>query len=386
MTIPSAMEAEALQPRLNFLHREEVLVQAWKKASIHIRYHNWFSDTLELDWISVNLPQFLDGISSTLRSPESWRSDPIRIVPAPKTQPGWETTAASEWKPPRDVRLRPLAHVTLRDQVVATAIMQCLADRVETLQGDPRVDVGRVEDRIKVVSYGNRLFCDKDEYDGRTLRHRWGSAKLYRKYFQDYRTFLARPENVARGLIEDAASNPVDSSHQRPFIVCTDLSRFYDRVRPALMHQALDALCHGSEEESFFAFTKSVLRWQWHPRDKQHVERYADGELTGFSEEVSLPQGLVAAGFLANVVLLGLDERVVGHFGQEIASGICLHDVCRYVDDIRLVVNVADDVEFETVGKQVCEWLQGMIDETAPGLQLEETKTKTIGFGESAHN
>ena len=46
------------------------------------------------------------------------------------------------WEPVkkgRDLaRLRPLAHVRLADQVVATALMLCLADRVETLQGDPR--------------------------------------------------------------------------------------------------------------------------------------------------------------------------------------------------------------------------------------------------------
>lgn len=36
------------------------------------------------------------------------------------------------------MELRPLAHVSLRDQVVTTAIMLCLADLVETLQGDPR--------------------------------------------------------------------------------------------------------------------------------------------------------------------------------------------------------------------------------------------------------
>ena len=378
------MWPETLQPRLGFLQREEVLVQAWKKASAHIRYHNWFSDTLELDWTSVNLPQFLGGISSTLQSPEIWQSDPIRLILAPKTQPGWETTATSDWKPPRNVRLRPLAHVTLRDQVVATAIMQCLADRVETRQGDPRVDVARVEDRTKVVSYGNRLFCDTDEHDGNVLRHRWGSAKLYRKYFQDYRTFLARPESVARGLIEDAARDAGTYSNQRPFIVCTDLSKFYDRVHPALLHQALDTLSHGSEEAPFFAFAKSMLRWRWHPSDRQQVKQYAGSELTGFSEEVSLPQGLVAAGFFANVVLLSLDERVIDNVGEEIASGICLHDMCRYVDDIRLVVSVADEIETETVGKQVCEWLQEMIDEEAPGLQLEKTKTKTIGFGESA--
>ena len=106
-----------LRPRLRFLRREEVLVQAWKKAAGHIRYHNWFSDTLELDWITINLPDFLRDVAAFMESPRLWRNDPIRIVPAPKAQPGWKTTTSSGWEPPRgspDVPLRPLAHVTLK--------------------------------------------------------------------------------------------------------------------------------------------------------------------------------------------------------------------------------------------------------------------------------
>ena len=71
---------------------------------------------------------------------------------------------------------------SLADQVVATALMLCLADRVETRQGDPRQSTRDQESRRQVVSCGNRLFCDAI---GSELRHRWGSAKLYRDYYQD---------------------------------------------------------------------------------------------------------------------------------------------------------------------------------------------------------
>ena len=354
-------------------------MQAWKKASGYIRYHNWFSDTLELDWTTVNLPDFLADIASALKSPGAWQNDAIRIVPAPKTQPGWSPTAASEWRHPEDVPLRPLAHMSLKDQVVATALMLCLADRVETLQGDPRIDFKRPENRKKVVSYGNRLFCDTDDHDGKTLRHRWGSAKLYRKYFQDYRTFLKRPERVARELIEGAAKN-MDSPPGLPFIVCTDLSKFYDRVRPDLMVEALAELSDEPEEQSLFSLAGSLLKWQWDPDDRSEVERYEnDGNLVGFSDEVVLPQGLVAAGFFANVVLLGLDRRVIECFGREVMPGIRLHDSCRYVDDIRLVVSTADAIDPDVLGRQVCEWLQGLMDEEAPGLMIEGRETKTDG-------
>ncbi len=377
--------SDPLQPRLSVLRREDVLVQAWKKASAYIRYHNWFSDTLELDWTSVNLPDFIASIAVTLTSANPWHNDRIRIVPAPKVQPGWQATAASDWMPPSDVPLRPLAHVTLRDQVVATAILLCLADRIETRQGDPRVDINRTEHRKTVVSYGNRLFCDTDQNDD-SQRHRWGSTKLYRKYFQDYRTFLARPETVARELIREAAEHAPSSSRRRPFIVCMDLSKFYDRVRPALLTRALDALSSGPEERSFFAFASSMLRWRWHPSDIPEVKQYeTEGQLTGFSDEVSLPQGLVASGFFANVVLLELDELAIVQFDREIMPGIYLHDFCRYVDDIRLVVSTAEPTDAAGhIGCVVRKWLQGLIDEAAPELQLNMGKTKTVGFGEGS--
>ena len=156
------MVPQQLEPSLELLREEYVLVQAWKKTASHIRYHNWFSDTLALDRAAVNLPVFLSELRKRLQSPESWQNDPLRIVPAPKSQ-RWKVREGV-WGPVEkgatSARLRPLAHVSLADQVLATALMLCLADRVETLQGDPRRPVRDQESRRQVVSYGNRLFCD----------------------------------------------------------------------------------------------------------------------------------------------------------------------------------------------------------------------------------
>lgn len=37
----------SLVPTIECLADETVLIQAWKKTSSYIRYHNWFSDTLD---------------------------------------------------------------------------------------------------------------------------------------------------------------------------------------------------------------------------------------------------------------------------------------------------------------------------------------------------
>ena len=315
---------EQLEPRLELLREEYVLVQAWKKTASYIRYHNWFSDTLALDRAAVNLPAFIGELRERLQSSESWQNDPLRIVPAPKSQ-RWRVREGV-WEPvtirATSTRLRPLAHVSLADQVVATALMLCLADRVETLQGDPRRPGRDQESRRQVVSYGNRLFCDAT---GGELRHRWGSAKLYRGYYQDYRAFLSRPEVAAESI--PAAEG------QRVYVVHADLRQFYDRVRPDLLSAAIDRVRRDGDDPAFFSLATSLLDWGWHSRDERDVRMYAEqAELEDFTR-VALPQGLVASGFFANVVLLSFDEALREAIGTEIVSGILLADACRYVDD-----------------------------------------------------
>jgi len=181
------MTHDVLTPVLDCLQKEYVLVQAWKKTSNYIRYHNWYSDTLALDRATANLPEFIAELKRSLEAHEEWKNNPLRLVLAPKSQV-WEVAEDQTWQLAKDsdgkkpdkggddkLRMRPLAHVDLRDQVVATAVMLCLANRVETRQQDPRINFEKDELRKRVVSYGHRLFCDKEEQE---LHHRWGSAKL----------------------------------------------------------------------------------------------------------------------------------------------------------------------------------------------------------------
>jgi hypothetical protein len=191
----ATLSIEFLRPTIGHLTHEAVLVQAWKKASAYIRYHNWFSDTLELDRVAINLPDFIAELSREISSGKFLHSSPLRMVPAPKSQ-HWRINKNGAWGPLKESKsaskIRPLAHVTLKDQVVATAMMLCLADRVETAQADPRTPLDSIHLKM-VTSYGNRLFCD---VHGGVLRHRWGSSKLYRGFYQDYQRFLSRPSAI----------------------------------------------------------------------------------------------------------------------------------------------------------------------------------------------
>ena len=381
------MTPEVLEPSLELLRQEYVLIQAWKKTANYIRYHNWYADTLELDRTTVNLPEFIANISESLKAPEQWESDSLRIVPAPKRQLWRVSPKSGAWEPVEKgtaaAPLRPLAHVSLRDQVVATAVMLCLADRVETEQGDPRSSLQDAEARKQISSYGNRLFCDEINNG---LRHRWGSSKLYRSYFEDYRSFISRPVLVAKSIKQQG--------EQRVFIVESDLSQFYDRVRPDRLARAVASVRRDGDESAFYNFAARVFDWRWHSRDTTDVAVYA--EQMGLSDftRVALPQGLVSAGFFANVILLAFDDGLRGKIGNEIVPGIRLEDACRYVDDLRIVVtadqqrlpqwNLEDGEQtIAQLENTITEWLQNQLNLDAPGLLVSDKKTKTAEFGSS---
>jgi Reverse transcriptase (RNA-dependent DNA polymerase) len=364
-----------LLPQIGLVSQEFVLVQAWRKTAAYIRYHNWYSDTLELDRVAVNLPHFLSRLAEELGRPDSWEGDFLRLVPAPKSQ-SWHVSPTSKlWQPVHRQRLasqiRPLAHVSLRDQVAATAVMLCLADRVESQQHDPRVKIADPNQRRHMQSYGNRLYCSTE---GKNLHHRWASKKLYRQYFQDYQSFLSRPEVVARETAGDVYSKTV--------IVQSDLSQFFDRVTPELLSEKVGHLQVSEDEGPFFALANRVFDWRWHSADVSKARLYAESAGIDRFTRIALPQGLVASGFFSNVVLLDFDVYVREQILTEIYPGIVLHDICRYVDDFRVVLKVDPGILPQEIEEVTSSWLQQCLDAKASGLQTSPSKTRAATFGD----
>lgn len=358
---------QKLFPDRELLAQEYVLVQAWKKVSSYIRYHNWFADTLALDETTANLPEFIGNISSSILS-NNWIPDKLRIVSAPKSQP-WQVNENSHlWRPSKPItakQLRPLANASLKDQVVCAAIMLCLSERVETLQGDPRLNFAFLSAQRNVTSYGNRLFCDYDE-STESLVHRWGSSRLYRAYFDDYKAFIARPEYIAERF----------SADQTAIIIQSDLKQFYDRVRPTLLSNKLSSIRESDREQDFFSFASSAFDWRWHKDDLSVALAYArETQIPNF-ESIALPQGLVASGFFANIVLLDFDALLRKNFNREIIPGVFLRDACRYVDDLRLTVSAAPGLAPSDIAENIVRWLDQQFESTAPGLLASPEKTK----------
>jgi hypothetical protein len=361
---------QRLNPTLDQIAQEYVLVQAWKKSSAYIRYHNWFSDTLELDRAAANLPEFISQLSEQLRSGH-YETTRLKLVPAPKSQQ-WHVDNDGIWQPRQSGRakIRPLAHVALADQVAATALLLCLSERVETAQGDPRGDFHSADVRKSVMSYGNRLFCDTLQAD-KGLIHRWGSSKLYRAYFHDYRSFLRRPETVA-GML---------NGERNAFIVQTDLKQFYDRVTPDALHGKILDLQIPGDDAGFFSLAGDILNWNWSERDQPQLDLYKKRSGIPKFGGVALPQGLVAAGFFSNVVLLDFDKAVLAWIDQEISAGIWLKDASRYVDDIRLAIQSAPGLSKADAQTKVTAWVEQMLANTSDGLHISLEKTSTASVG-----
>lgn len=362
-----------LRPVIDDLRMECVLVQAWKKTSAHIRQHSWYADTLELDYQSLRLPAFIEELQERLNSPNEWVSAPLDHIPAPKAQ-RWELKD-EKWQPKQSeklaTKLRPLAHLDLQDQVVATAMMMCLADRVETTAGDPRLPPNEASNRKRVLAYGHRLFCDSE--DGR-LTHRWGSSKLYRQFYQDYQVFLERPKIVASEFSRDGTEGEIA-------IVHSDLSKFYDRVRPKLLHQKVREMQLPSDDPEFFALFEKVFDWKWR-NSKWPLEYGKNNGIDDFSS-VALPQGLVAAGFFANIALRDFENALRESIDQQMdfSDGVDILDVCYYVDDLRIVLRIAEGENENLIECGVCAWLQTLLERTAPGLLVEQRKTKATVEG-----
>ncbi|MDO8770971.1 MAG: reverse transcriptase [Burkholderiaceae bacterium] len=368
---------KSLKVRGSSLSDVVILAQAWKKTHTFIRRHNSYADVLELDSSTVNLEKRLAEWAVAITD-ENFLPDDLLLVPAPKNGK-WEfrdrvqgtdvnawldipfedlgsEASFQDWQPqvvdskisgqePSTQKLRPLAHMSIRDQCLATAVMMCLAEVVETAQGDPaQTDVTKAP-QLDVVSYGNRLQCQWVEAHASRPRANfsWGNNQTYRQYFQDYRTFLSRPRRVCAELFSKV------SSRRELFVISLDIKSFFDNVDTGALINELKALekqhrAHfggengNSSDEIFWQYAERIFSWQWRSEDHSEAPLIFGPEADEL--ELGLPQGMVASGFLANAYLVNFDRQIqelIASSDQELED-VKILDYCRYVDDIRIVV------------------------------------------------
>ena len=368
---------ESISPHHAYLSDEVVLVQAWKKAATYVRRHNWYADHLELDLSTLSLQACIRTWSGQLTGAAllTYEPDEMRLVPAPKSTI-WDIQ--DKWAPrdrEKPARLRPLAHLSIRDQTAATAVMICLADCIETRQGNPDQDTDRARQN-GVVNYGNRLFCDWQR--GRAS-FGWGNSVTYRKYYTDYRRFLRRPTDVVTRL-------QARRRHRGTLaVVQLDLSGFYDRIRRDVLIGRLrgygDAYWpEGRRSDLFWKAVRGIFHWHWSGADRSVVNTYASECL-----DDGLPQGLVAAGLLANAYMIEFDECVQSQLARRL-PGLSwrILDYCRYVDDLRLVLACDEGCGVTSLRREVSDWTNSVLRLTSPNQNVNPDKTEVTVVGNSS--
>jgi len=341
------------------LSNHDLMALAWKKSHNYIRTTNWYADNFELDKSALDLHDVCEVWANEVKD-GNVIFQPLHLVPAPKTQ-GWhfEPSRISsnnkpclDWQPvtmeskqdqksgtDKDynypVKLRPLAHIGIKEQTIMTLVMMCLANDIETQQGDPATEYEEVHDK-RIVSYGNRIYCT---YRDGKAEHSYGATTIYSKFFQDYQKFLQRPYFFAnRHLTEKAPDEEV-------YLVELDLRQFFDCVDRKKLIEKIQKF---AEMETNKHLKKKVVpsvlnafeNWDW---VKENNDSYEVCETDLIKDYPSgIPQGLVAGGFLANIYLLDFDKELAGYIGHNMnnegVTKIKLIDYCRYVDDMRLVL------------------------------------------------
>lgn len=360
----------ALKPSLDYLTDEVVIAQAWKKTHGYIRSFNWYADTLALDVSALTIEENAKVWAKAIQQGKELNL--LELVPAAKSEQ-WELSE-NGWQPKKEREkspLRPLAHLTVRDQTWASAVMMCLADAVESTQGDCslRNNISFANARKNhVYSYGNRLVCDWNK-DGNAW-FRWGNSEIYRKFFTDYQNFLKRPLVLGREVLEQSAGS------EDVYVVNLDLSKFYNTIDKSSLVARLKeiSLAFGHQkDEDFWECTERIIDWKWSEKDIQLAERLKLGSISD-----GLPQGLVAAGFFANAYLNNFDKVIGSFIGRQLSSssGVTLHDYCRYVDDLRLVVS-ADNLTIQEISKTVNTFIANKLNQHGgEELAINESKTK----------
>jgi len=379
-----AEKYRAIKPTIEHLSDEVIIAQAWKKTHAYMRTHNWYADTLALDVSALGLESNAKNWAEAIRSSKE-KPYLIELIPAAKSEK-WVVDAQHGWVPfsllnkkDNDARnkappLRPLAHLRVRDQTWASAVMLCLADAVETAQGDCSEANYFKAQHNKVYSYGNRLLCDWT--DG-CAWFRWGNSEVYRKFFTDYQNFLKRPVVIGRSVAEG------QGEESRVYVISLDISKFYDHIDTNLLIERLKVIAGDHYEREhcpeFWSSVEKVVDWQWAENSLSRAE------LLNIELGKGLPQGLVASGFFANAYLSDFDNIIGRQIGGRIpkTTGVTLHDYSRYVDDLRLVVSTEDDVDIKKLSDDIYNWVSERLTKFGGvKLKLNKNKTQTIALSD----
>ncbi|MEG0868595.1 MAG: RNA-directed DNA polymerase [Hafnia sp.] len=366
-----------------------LMALAWKKSHHYIRTTNWYADNFELDLSALDLMQHCKDWVKRIQNKKEFKLEELQLVPVPKACK-WEFKTVKNkvlWLPcdEKELTLRPLAHIPIAEQTIMTLVMMCLANTIETKQGNPDTSYDIVHQK-GIVNYGNRLYC---QYIDDKAEHSFGATVTYSKYFTDYRKFLNRPYHFA-----SKAQGEI-SPDESVYIIELDLAKFFDLVNRKTLINKIKSHVNGAitkkENPLIDHLFKSFTNWDWTAPSIKNYDLCKSDEVKEIPK--GIPQGLVAAGFLSNIYLLELDQFLNNKINTDITDDIKFVDYCRYVDDMRFVVKVkkSKNNNTESINNVITNLLKNEIDNIGLIINPKKTKIeifrgKTAGLSRSLEN
>lgn len=172
------------------------------------------------------------------------------------------------------------------------------------------------------------------------------------------------------------------------FVVSIDLKGFFDNIDLNALRKQIKIIYEryintyklGSEyyaDDKFWGILENIFKWSWENIPLEN------GVFEKNTLPKGLPQGLVASGFLSNAYLIDFDNMIGELINKEIQQKddqfprIILRDYCRYVDDLRLVVETNDtkDSDQESIAEQLSYFisknLKEYLDEIGSTVRLK---------------
>ncbi|MBX7532639.1 RNA-directed DNA polymerase [Qipengyuania sp. 1XM1-15A] len=345
----------------------ENLSWAWRKARRLYIDSDGFIDYGEISAFELDIDSQLKAISADLSSGE-YRLANLVHLPQPK-------------KPDDDgPRMRQYFHVKVRDQVAWLAVANVIGPTLDS--------------KMPNWSYGNRLYKAawwEDDDGSEKLEigpYRDSTGRLYRKFQHSWPLFRRQLSLTAR-LMVDGLGDPElleDSEKQafsyseRPryldpdywpeaqskaiYYASLDLERFYPSIRTDAILKVFSSHLDGFDEDPWLKnLLSNMLDFSIAKNGSCRLEDPLVQPVTEAGSFPHLPTGLMVAGFLANVLMLPIDDEIerklltnrnVAHF--------------RFVDDHAIIATGFDEL---------IDWIKAydnLLKQYDVGAKISETK------------
>lgn len=329
-----------------FLNEENFYI-AFKKLSFYLKQTNEWYNPIELAAYEANLSTNIHNLINQLKD-KKYNPHPIEPLPFPK-------------KSDDKKEMRPYFKIAIDDQIVWIAIVNIIGQYIEP--------------KMQSWSFGNRLFTpiwfEKDEENNKILKrgeYLNTSNYLYRKWNQSwpfYRRYISitiktmaynrsfEPElldgDIEKDIYKQAGNNEFQEykylnkkfwnfNRKKKNLnwIGLDFEKFFPSINSELVVKNINNILvrdDGSDRDDKELIIDTIKKMLVFPLNKsgwEKTEGLSDdfNSLLGEDTFTGLPTGLLVSGFLANVAMIEIDQKLNDYI--ETNRNVAIF---KYVDD-----------------------------------------------------